>query len=62
MLPAGRTVGVLVSDRSSLKDIHFTNVGAPVGLPLGELPEHGVIRTLVRENRLQVDREAQQRG
>lgn len=61
MLPAGRTVGVLVSDRHSLKDIHFTNVGAPTGLPLGELPEHGAIRTHMRENRLQGDREAQER-
>jgi hypothetical protein len=55
MLPAGKTVGVLVSDRKALRDVHFTNVGAPTGLPIAELPEAGAIRRNMRTNNLEVD-------
>lgn len=61
LLPEGRTVGVIVSDRKALQDRHFRNVGAPTGLPLGELPVDGVIRSHMRENRPLADHEAQER-
>ncbi|AIP34167.1 putative hydantoin racemase [Paraburkholderia xenovorans LB400] len=61
LLPQGRTVGVLVSDKASITDRHFLNVGAPLGLPLGELPYDGPIRTGMRENRMHVDAAAQER-
>lgn len=60
-LPAGRTVGVLVSDRASLTDRHFLSVGAPLGLPIGELAPDGPIRSNMRDNVRQVDRAAQER-
>ena len=55
MLPAGKTAGVIVSDRSAMRDIHFTNVGAPAGLPIAELPEAGAIRRNMRMNSLDID-------
>lgn len=60
VLPAGKTVGVLVSDRAAMRDVHFTNVGAPTGLPIAELPEAGVIRGNMRTNSLEIDVEAQE--
>jgi hypothetical protein len=61
LLPEGRTVGVLVSDKASMTDRHFLGVGAPLGLALGELPYDGPIRVAMRENRTRVDATAQQR-
>lgn len=61
VLPAGRTVGVITSDKASLTDGHFTGVGAPAGLPVAELPEDGVIRTNMRSGARQVSCDAQER-
>ena len=61
LLPQGQTVGVLVSDIAAMSDQHFLNVGAPLGLPLGELSYDGPIRTGMRENRMRVDAAAQER-
>lgn len=61
LLPESRTVGVIVSDRKALEDRHFLNVGAPLGLPLGELPEDGVIRSHMRNNEPLADHAAQER-
>lgn len=60
-LPAGKTVGVIVSDRKSVTDKHFTNVGAPVGLPLGELAFDGPVRANMRNNVARVSYEEQER-
>lgn len=60
-LPAGRTVGVLVSDKAAMRDRHFLGVGAPTGLPLAELPYDGALRTHMREGRAKADPEAQER-
>lgn len=60
LLPEDQTVGVIVSDRTALEDRHFLNVGAPTGLPLGELPEHGVIRSHMRNNEPLADHAAQE--
>lgn len=48
-LPAGRTVGVLASDKAKLTAEHFLGVGAPPDLPVAELPADGVIRRNMRE-------------
>lgn len=61
MLPAGKTVGVIVSDRKAMTEQHFRNVGAPVGLPLGELAHDGPIRANMRNNALSVSYDAQER-
>lgn len=50
LLPANRTVGVIVSDKAALREAHFRSVGAPVDLPLGELPYDGPIRSHMRDN------------
>lgn len=60
LLPAGRTVGVLVSDKAALKEAHFRNAGAPHDLPIGELPLHGSIRSHMRDNAPLADRAAQE--
>ena len=60
-LPSDRTVGVIVSDGSSITDRHFLNVGAPLGLPLGELPFDGPIRSNMRDNSARVSYRAQER-
>ncbi|MGN6765584.1 MAG: aspartate/glutamate racemase family protein [Rhizobiaceae bacterium] len=60
-LPADKTVGVIVSDRKAITDNHFINVGAPVGLPLGELAFDGPIRANMRNNASQVSYAAQER-
>ena len=60
MLPAGKTVGIVVSDRAAMRDVHFTQVGAPTGLPIAELPEAGIIRCNMRTNSLDIDVEAQE--
>ncbi len=61
LLPPDRTVGLLVSDRGSLRDRHFDAIGVPTGLPMAELPVDGVLRTHMRENRPKADRAAQER-
>lgn len=61
LLPEDQTVGIIVSDRKALQDRHFLNVGAPLGLPLGELPENGVIRSHMRDNAPLADHAAQER-
>lgn len=61
LLPEGRTVEVIVSDKAALKDAHFRNVGAPADLPLGELPFDGPIRTHMRDNATVADRAGQER-
>lgn len=61
LLPEERTVGVIVSDKAALKDVHFRNIGAPTGLPVGELPFDGLIRTHMRTDAPVVDRAAQER-
>ncbi|WP_454683312.1 aspartate/glutamate racemase family protein [Ancylobacter moscoviensis] len=61
LLPEDRTVGVIVSDKAALKDTHFLNVGAPTGLPLGELAFDGPIRTHMRTNAPRADAAAQER-
>jgi hypothetical protein len=48
-LPAGKTVGILASDRANLTAEHFLGVGAPPSLPVAELPANGVIRSNMRE-------------
>lgn len=60
-LPAGKTVGVIVSDRKSMTDQHFLNVGAPLGLPLGELAFDGPIRANMRNNAASVSYAMQER-
>jgi Asp/Glu/hydantoin racemase len=52
---------VLVSDKAALTDRHFLNVGAPLGLPIGELPYDGPIRSAMRANRTEIDPAAQER-
>jgi hypothetical protein len=54
-LPKGKSVGILVSDKASLTDAHFTGVGAPIGLPIGELPADGIIRRNMKANALDPD-------
>lgn len=61
LLPEGRTVGVIVSDKAALRDEHFINVGAPTNLPIGELPFDGPIRTHMRTNAPRADVAAQER-
>jgi hypothetical protein len=60
-LPKGRTVGVLVSDKAAIADAHFTGVGAPPGLPMGELPKDGTIRRNMASNALRCDFAEQER-
>jgi hypothetical protein len=61
LLPEGRTVGVLTYAKDALRDAHFLNVGAPLGLPVGELPPDGVLRRSLRDNASVMDRAAQER-
>lgn len=61
LLPRGKTVGVIVSDKAALREAHFRNVGAPVDLPLGELPFDGPIRSHMRDNAPLADAAAQER-
>jgi Asp/Glu/hydantoin racemase len=44
MLPAGRRVGVLTMDASSLTPRHFAAVGAPGDWPVGGIPADSVFR------------------
>jgi Asp/Glu/Hydantoin racemase len=60
MLPFGKTVGVLVSDQGALQDRHFTNVGAPTGLPIAELSADGPIRCTMAANSLDASHAAQE--
>jgi len=60
-LPADNTVGVIVSDRKAMTDHHFLNVGAPLGLPMGELAHDGPIRSNMRNNAARVSYDAQER-
>lgn len=60
-LPAGQTVGVIVSDRKAMTDRHFCNVGAPTGLPMGELAFDGPIRANMRNNAARVSYAEQER-
>lgn len=61
MLPAGQTIGIIVSDKNALKDHHLSNVGAPLGFPVGELPEDGHICGNMRKNALKIDYAVQER-
>ncbi len=60
-LSVDQTVGVIISDRKSITDQHFLNVGAPVDLPLGELAFDGPIRANMRNNAARVSYAAQER-
>lgn len=60
-LPAGRRVGLVVSDANALQELHFRNVGAQPGLPMAELLADGPIRANMRINAQRVDRAAQER-
>lgn len=61
LLPEGRTVGVVVSDKAALREAHFRNVGAPLDLPLGELAPDGPIRSHMRADAPLADPVAQER-
>ncbi|WP_267214250.1 aspartate/glutamate racemase family protein [Chelatococcus asaccharovorans] len=61
LLPEAQTVGIIVSDKAALKDAHFRNSGAPLGLPMGELPFDGPIRSHMRNNAPLADHAAQER-
>lgn len=54
VIPASKTVGVITTDKARLTDDHFLGVRAPLGLPVAELPEHGVIRPNMRNGARQV--------
>jgi hypothetical protein len=60
-LPADKTVGVIVSDRRAMTDRLFMNIGAPVGLPLGELAFDGPLRANMRNNAARVSYAEQER-
>lgn len=60
LLPEGKTVGIIVSDKAALRETHFRNVGAPVDLPLGELSFNGPIRSHMRDNSPVADAAAQE--
>ncbi len=48
ILPEGRTVGVVTTDKAFLTEDHFRGAGCPTGLPIAELPKNGVIRSNMR--------------
>jgi len=51
-LPAGRTIGIIVSDKNALTHKHFTNIGVEPNLPVTALDVDGPILTNMRMNEL----------